>query len=143
MTDKEQSDCKATAVALKGMSVFGLIIFLTIPSVLILSTRNLLLENIAILTFIFSGLFIGFRAWHLQFDAKLLDEVALKNLDLNDLDAILFKLFRKKMNNKSLEERMNSCYKLAKRFLLLIKIHLIFYVALMGYFLIFCHEYTN
>lgn len=143
MTDKELSDCKATAIALKGIGVFGLMIFLTIPSVLILSNQISLLENIAILTFILSGLLVGFRAWHLQFDGKLLGEIALKNLDLNNLDTIIFKLFNKKMNNKSLEERVNSCHKLAKGFLVLVRIHLIFYVALMIYLFIFSHEFPN
>jgi len=137
MTEKEQSDCKAASVALNGLSIFGLIIFLTIPSVLIVGKHLFLLENIATFVFLLSGLFVGFRAWHLQFDAKLLKEVASKNLNLSDLDSVIFKLFHKKTKNKSLEERINSCYKLAKGFFLLIKIHLAFYVILMAYFLIF------
>lgn len=137
MTEKEQSDCNSASVALKGISVLGLVIFLTIPSVLIVAKHNSLVENIAILVFIFSGLFLGFRAWHLQFDAKLLKEVAVKNIDLNGLDSIIFNLFQKKMENKSLEERINSCYELAKGLLLLIKIHLVFYVLLMVFVLFF------
>jgi hypothetical protein len=143
MTEKEQSDCKAASVALKGISVFGLVILLTIPSLLLVAKHNSLAENSAILVFIFSGLFLGFRSWHLQFDAKLLNEVAVKTIDLNNLDSLIFKLFQKKIENKSLEERINSCYKLAKGFLVLIKIHLILYVALVSYLLIFSHEYTN
>lgn len=137
MTEKEKSECKATAVALKGISLLGLIVFITIPTVLMASKHYLLLENSLILSFLISGLFIGFRAWHLQFDAKLLEEVADKSLDLNDLDSVIFKLFGKKMESKSLQERMISCQKLAKGFLLLLKIHLVFYVLLMVFLLFF------
>lgn len=137
MTEKEQSECKATAVALKGISLLGLIVFITIPTVLMVSKHYLLLENSLILLFMIYGLFIGFRAWHLQFDAKLLGEVANKNLDLNDLDSVIFKLFGKKMANKSSQERIISCQKLAKEFLLLLKIHLAFYVLLMVFLLFF------
>lgn len=139
MTEKEQSDCNSMAVALKGISVLGLVIFLTIPSVLLVAKHNSLVENSAILVFILSGLLLGFRAWHLQFDAKLLKEVAVKTIDLNSLDSVIFNLFQKKMENKSLEERINSCYKLARGFLFLFKIHLVFYLALMIYLLIFCY----
>ncbi|HEX8574974.1 MAG TPA: hypothetical protein VF677_01635 [Flavobacterium sp.] len=137
MTEQEQSECSAASVALNGISVFGVIIFLTIPSVLLLSKYCFLFENIAILVFIFSGLLVGFRAWHLQFDAKLLHQVAIKNLDLKDLDFIIFKLFNKKTGNRSLEARISSCYKLATGFLILIKIHLVFYLVLMAWILIF------
>ena len=143
MTEKEQSDCNSASVALKGISILGLVIFLTIPSVLIVAKYNSLVENTAILVFIFSGLFLGFRAWHLQFDAKLLKEVAVKNIDLNGLDSVIFNLFQKKMEKKSLEERINSCYKLVKGFLFLFTIHLVLYTALMVYLLIFSHEFTN
>ena len=137
MTEKEQSECKATAVALKGISFFGLIVFITIPTVLMVSKHYLLLENSLILLFVICGLFLGFRAWHLRFDAKLLEEVANKSFDLNDLDSVIFKLFGKKMGNKSLQERIISCQKLAKEFLLLLKIHLGFYVLLMVFLLFF------
>lgn len=143
MTEKEQSDCNLASVALKGISVLGLVIFLTIPSVLLIAKYNSLVENTAILIFIFSGLFLGFRAWHLQFDAKLLKGVAIKTIDLNGLDFVIFNLFEKKMEHKSLEGRVNSCYKLMKGFLFLFKIHLVFYLAFMIYFLIFCHEFKN
>lgn len=128
---------QSASVALKGISILGLLIFITIPSVLILSNQSSTYENSAILIFIFSGLFVGFRAWHLQYDAKLLKEVANEKLDLSNLDFIILKLFNKKTENKSLEERINSCYKLAQSFLLLIKIHLVFYVVLIVYLLVF------
>lgn len=143
MTEKEQSECKAISVALKGISVLGLVIFVTIPSVLLVAKHHSLVENAVILVFILSGLFLGFRAWHLQFDAKLFKEMAVKNLDLNDLNLVIFKIFGKKMASKPLQERIISCQKLAKAFLLLLKIHLVFYVLLMVYLSIFCKEFTN
>ncbi len=130
MTEKELADCKATAVALNGISFQGLLLFITLPTVLFTEKPKLFWEREFILVFIISGLLLAFRAWHLQFDAKLINNLANKNLEIDDIDTMVFRLFKKKVQS-TVAERIDACYKLAKGFEILMAIHLLLFFALL------------
>jgi hypothetical protein len=142
MTEEERRECQVAAVTLQSISKLGLIVFLTIPIVFLLAQNHDLnsLENLLLLFFLFTGLLLGFRAWHIYFDSQLLKNIGTGNFELSDIDKSIYLLFRKKIQNKTLKIRIKSCYKLAKVFFLFLALHLICFLGIFIYFLFFASK---
>lgn len=135
MTGAEQSACKSIAVAQKGISLLGLIAFLTSPVVVLLSKSIAAFDNYLIAAFLSFSILIVFKAWHLHFDSLLWQKLACNDLQVEDLNSIISKLFNKNLQNKTLSNRIENCYKMIKRFLLLIGIYCCCFLILMALFL--------
>lgn len=132
MTEQDCKECKATAVALKGVSILGFMLFVTIPMIFIMTQNHILitLEKVIFVLCLLTGFICGIRSWHLYFDSQLLKKLGNKNLSLSDVDQIVMRLFGKNIQNKTVEVRIKSCYKLAKGFFVLLALHLVFCIGL-------------
>lgn len=138
MKRKERRECQITAVTLKSISKLGLIVFVTIPSMLISAQKYSLnlFESFFLIFFLITSLLLAFRAWHLYFDANLLENIGNKTFRLSDIDKSINILFHKKIQNKTLESRIKSCYKLAKSFFVFLIFHLICFLGILIYSLL-------
>jgi hypothetical protein len=129
MSEQDYKECQAAAVALKGVSILGVLLFLTIPSAFFMIQNQVLntFEKGVFVIFLFTGLYFGFRSWHLYFDSLLLKNLGTKKLLLSDVDQIIMSLFRKNIQEKTIQVRIKSCYKLANGFFILLILHLLSY----------------
>jgi hypothetical protein len=137
MTEQECKECQVAAVALKGISLLGLLVLLTVPSFLFFynDCPSHSFKKIILVIFILTALLLAIRSWHLYFDSQLLKNLASKNLSLIDIDVIVLRLFRKTIKNKTINDRINSCYKLAKSFFVLLGLHLAGYLSMLIHFI--------
>lgn len=127
MTEQDCKECKAAAVALKGISLLGFVLFITIPSIFMMyqNFTFTIVEKVLFVFFILTSLLFGLRSWHLYFDSQLLKNLGNKKLSLYDVDQIVLRLFGKNIQDKTVEIRIKSCYKLAKGFFVLLALHLV------------------
>jgi hypothetical protein len=129
MSEQECKECQIAAIALKGVSLLGLVLFITIPTTFIMVQNHALVafEKGVLFFFLLTGLFSGIRFWHLYFDSRLLKHLGDKKMALSDVDQIVLRLFYKSIQDKTVEDRIKSCYKLAKGFFMLLGLHLVCY----------------
>jgi hypothetical protein len=138
MTEQDCKQCQVAAVALRGISILGLLLFCTIPSAFFMFDSHSLhpFEKGLFAFFLLTGLLFGLRSWHLYFDSQLLKNLGNKKLSLSDVDQIVLRLFRKNIQGKTVEVRIKSCYKLVKGFYVLLVLHLLCYIGVIV-FLVF------
>ncbi len=134
MTEKEYKDCLLTAEILKSVSRLGYGLIFTLPFFSYCffkelgNTIALILPVLGIL----SGVFIGFRAWHLYFDSRILKNIAENNQDTESLDLVLFLIFNKKTaSEKDMQTRIKNCCRLAKTFFYSVYFHILIFLALL------------
>jgi hypothetical protein len=132
MTEQDCKECQVAAVALRGTSLLGLLLFFTIPSAFFMLDSHSLntFGKGLFAVFLLTGLLFGLRSLHLYFDSQLLKNLGSKKLSLSDVDQIVLRLFRKNIQGKTVEVRIKSCYKLAKGFFVLLILHLLCYCGL-------------
>ena len=137
MSEQDCKECQMTAVALKGVSLLGVLLFITIPTTFWMVQNHTLntFEKGFFMFFLLTGLLFGFRSWHLYFDSRLLKSLADKKLSLSDVDQIVMRLFRKTIEGKTIEVRIKSCYKLIEGFFVLLVLHLLCYSGAIVLFL--------
>lgn len=139
MSEQDCKQCQVAAVALRGISILGLLLFCTIPSAFFMFHGNNSLhpfEKGLFAFFLLTGLLFGLRSWHLYFDSQLLKNLGNKKLSLSDVDQIVLRLFNKNIQSKTVEVRIKSCYKHVKVFFVLMVLHLLCYVGVL-LFLVF------
>jgi hypothetical protein len=125
MTEQERKNCEKVAVYLKRISLLGLVVFITIPVALRwfdTNSQTILFLEMAI---VFTGLIVLLRGFHLLFDAQLFQKLASGKMHLKAVDKLISKLFNKKIQNKTLEDRIKGSYKLARGFFIFLFIHLL------------------
>ncbi|TRX38030.1 hypothetical protein FNW52_03770 [Flavobacterium sp. ZT3R18] len=137
MSEQDCKECQVAAVALKGVSLLGVVLFITIPTTFMMLQNHTLstFEKGFFMFFLLTGLLFGFRSWHLYFDSRLLKSLGNKKLSLSDVDQIVIRLFRKNIQGKTIQVRIKSCYKLVKGFLVLLVLHLLCYSGVIVLFL--------
>ena len=131
MSEKELLDCKISAKKLNQKSKLGFVVLFTIPTFLFLNNSNPF-PFYTTFTLMLSGIIVVLLAFHLQFDANLFNNLASQKKELQEVDALIFKIFRKKMNNKPLHERIIGCEKLLRNFKLLLVFHILFFLTIIG-----------
>jgi hypothetical protein len=131
MSEQECNECQVAAVALKGVSFLGVVLFITIPTTFIMLQNHTLntFEKGFFMFFLLTGFLFGFRSWHLYFDSLLLKNLGNKKLSLSNVDQIVMHLFRKNIQDKTIQVRIKSCYKLVKGFFALLVFHLLCYIG--------------
>jgi len=136
MNELDRKECLKTSVALQKISLLGLVVFITIPSVFFLKSSCVLniYENILLLANLISGMILAIMAWHLNFDGALLKNLGNGNFELSDVDQIVFDLFHKNIQSKTLNERIIACYKLIKGFFILLILHLIIFFGVIVFY---------
>jgi hypothetical protein len=129
MSEQDCKECQVAAVALKSVSILGFLLFFTIPSAFFMVQNHTLntFEKGFFMFFLLTGLLFGLRSWHLYFDSQLLKSLGNKKLSLSDVDQIVMRLFRKNIQDKTIQVRIKSCYKLVKGFFILLVLHLLCY----------------
>jgi hypothetical protein len=133
MSEQDCKQCQVAAVALRGISILGLLLFCTIPSAFFMFHSHSLhpFEKGLFAFFLLTGLLFGLRSWHLYFDSQLLKNLGNKKLSLSDVDQIVLRLFNKNIQSKTVEVRIKSCYKLVKGFYVLMVLHLLCYIGVL------------
>jgi hypothetical protein len=135
MTEQELKSCKKVFVFLNGISRLGLVVFITLPLPMYLFMNQSQTTFVFEILFVISGLLVLLRAWHLYFDAQLFKNLSIENLNLEDIDQIILKLFKKQIKNKNLEDRINACYKMVNTFFILIFVHFVFFFGILFWIL--------
>jgi hypothetical protein len=125
MTEQERKNCQKASIYLKKISLLGLVILVTIPVVLRLFDANSQTTLFLEIAVVFTGLIVLFRGSHLYFDAQLLQKLASGKMDLKAVDKLILKLFNKKIQNKTLEDRITGSHKLTRGFFVFLFIHLL------------------
>lgn len=138
MTEQERKTCQVASAALTGFSRMSLLIFLTTPSIFILIQERALntLTIAVLLLFLLSVLFIAFRCWHMYFDALLLRSIGFGNAGIGEIDLLLLKVFKKDIQGKPLEERIEACYRLSRGLFVGLGIHVLLYMGMLYFLLI-------
>lgn len=137
MTEQERNTCQATSAALIGMSRMCLVIFITTPAVFF-KMQFQTADTITILflmIFISSVLFVGILSWHIYFDGMLLKSLGYGQAGIAEIDLILLNVFRKDLHNKALNERIDACYRLSRKLLAAIAIHILIFAGLIIFLL--------
>lgn len=132
MTDQETKECKIASVVLKGISKSVLVLFLTIPITLTqIHDHSLsLIQKSIVLFFICTCLYIAFKSWHLFFDSVLFKNLAREEFDISVIDQAVYPIFNKKIKNKTLNNRIQACYKQVRFYIFILIIHLIFFIEI-------------
>lgn len=138
MTEQERNTCQVSSAALTGFSRMCLLIFITTPSVCILIQGCTLsvLTIVLFLLFLLSTLFIAFKSWHIYFDAVLLRSLGHGNAGIKEIDLLLLKLFKKDLDNKPLNDRIEACFRLTKGLIIGMGVHVLFYIGMLYFLLI-------
>jgi hypothetical protein len=132
MTIEEKKSSFLIATLLKNISYVGLIVLITIPTFILFLVKNDFtgFQNLLILLGIISGLTSFIWAWHLHFDGAVFITMAEKDIEWNELDSMLIRIFNKKsIPNKSVPDRIEGCYRLIKIFFTMFVLHLLFLIA--------------
>lgn len=132
MSEPERKKSHVASTTLKAISKLGYLTLITTPIIFMLIKNQHLniFENVTLLFFIISVILIGLRAWHIYFDSILLKNINEEKFDLSDLDECLYSIFHKKNQNKTLGNRIESCYKLARVFFILLFFHLLSFLGI-------------
>lgn len=137
MTEQERNTCQIASAGLTGFSRLCLVIFITTPSVFILlqgHTFNMFTMILFVL-FMLSVAFIAFRSWHIYFDAMLLRSIGQGTAGIGEIDLLLLKFFKKDLQGKPLNERIEACYRLSRGLFMGIGVHLVLYVGMLFFLL--------
>ncbi|MBC5837409.1 hypothetical protein [Flavobacterium muglaense] len=132
MSDQDCKECLVAAIVLKKVSLLGLLVFITIPTVCIMVQDHAFntLEEVVFVVFLLTGFLFGLRSGHLNFDSRLLKSLGDRTRSLSDVDQIVMRLFRKNIQGKTIQVRITSCYKLVKGAFVLLVLHLLCYGGL-------------
>jgi len=138
MTELERNTCQVSSAALTGFSRLCLVIFITTPSVfiLLLGHRFNMFTSSVFVLFMMSVAFIAFRSWHIYFDAMLLRSLGHGTAGIGEMDLLLLKFFKKDLQNKLLNDRIEACFRLAKGLFIGIGVHVLFYIGMLYLLLI-------
>lgn len=128
MTDLELQNCKSIANLLKRKSLFGLMILVTIPIFFFFYSHfdiNLLLKSI----FLISGILVVLGGLHMQFDANLFNDLFTKKKTIQDVDKKIESIFKRKMNNRTIEDRVLGSKTMIKRFQIFVLFHVFIFIV--------------
>jgi len=138
MSEQECKESQIAAIALKGVSLLGVVLLITIPTTFIMVQNHGLnvVQKMIFVLCLLSGFLSGIRSWHLYFDSQLLKNIGDKKMSLSDVDQIVKPLFGKNIQGITIENRIKSCYKLVRGFYTLLCLHLFFFVVMIVFFLL-------
>ena len=128
MTDLELQNCKSIANLLKRKSLYGLMILVTIPIFFFFYSHfdiNLLLKSI----FLISGILVVLGGLHMQFDANLFNDLFTKKKTIQDVDKKIESIFKRKMNNRTIEDRVLGSKTMIKRFQIFVLFHVFIFIV--------------
>lgn len=137
MTEQDRNTCQVASAALTGFSRLSLLIFITTPSIFILIQGRVMdvLTIVLLLIFLVSVLFIAFRSWHIYFDALLLRSMGYGNAGIGEVDLLLLTVFKKDLQGKPLQERIEGCYRLSRGLFVGLGIHIVLFVGMLFFLL--------
>ncbi|MEG0850250.1 MAG: hypothetical protein RSD71_03800 [Flavobacterium sp.] len=132
MIPQEINECNIASVVLKEISMLVLLLFLTIPITFMQIQNHSLnsIENLVLILFIFTSLILGFKSWHLHFDALLLKNLAKGKFDTLDIDNAIYRVFGKKIEHKNLNDRIQACYKQISSYCICLILHTFLFVGI-------------
>jgi S-adenosylmethionine:tRNA-ribosyltransferase-isomerase (queuine synthetase) len=138
MTDQERQNCEKVAVYLNRISGLGLVVFITFSLTIYSLNDTSQNTNLFQTLFTASGFAVIWKSCHLHFDAQLFQKLASGKMNLKAIDELILKLFNKKIQNKTLEDRITGSYQLTRVFFVFLIIHLVcfgvaFWVCKIGF----------
>jgi hypothetical protein len=137
MTDQERNTCQVASAALLGFSRLGFVVFITTPTVFIVLQQKPMdvLHIIVIALFLVSVCIVALKSWHIYFDALLFKTMGFGTAGTGEIDLLLLKVFKKDIQRKSLNSRIEACYTLSRKLFVFVGLHVVLFVGLLFLFL--------